>query len=297
MKNRPTTVFHRAWNRFPSGFVIWAVSILMLTGCQYLRDVRKERPAAVAATHRRLTVMSYNIRVGYGGKDRGVNPYILSKREENLPPIIAAIQSIDPDIIGLQEVRGSGQARRLAQALGMNYAYTWHETDDLRPRWWGVAILSKYPIVKSERIQLTSEKGNTKSALICTAEINDRPATFISIHTARDRENRASFEGVMKAVEKIGSPVVLIGDFNMDPGDPRMQLLHPRFVDTALAVDTESAENARTTGTFRGIGRIDYVLVDNRYFEVLDAGIISRQHWEASDHLAYFTRVIFKPLP
>jgi len=30
-------------------------------------------------------------------------------RKENLPPIVAAIQSIDPDIVGLQEVRAAGQ--------------------------------------------------------------------------------------------------------------------------------------------------------------------------------------------
>jgi endonuclease/exonuclease/phosphatase family metal-dependent hydrolase len=270
---------------------------MMLTGCQTVRHVREEEPAAAASTHRLLTVMSYNIRVGYGGKDRGVNPYLLSKREENLPPIIAAIQSIDPDIVGLQEVRGSDQASRLAQELGMHYAYAWHETDDARPRWWGVAILSKYPILKSERIQLTSEKGNTKSALICTADIDDTPATFISIHTARDGEDRASFEGIMEAVARIRHPVVLIGDLNMDPYDQRMQLLQPPFVDTARAVDTASAKKARNTGTFRGVGRIDYVLVDSRYFEVQDAGIISPRHWKASDHLAYFTRVVLKPLP
>ena len=118
-----------------SRFVLSALSILVLAGCQNLSYIRKDTAATVPTPDKRLTVMSYNIRVGYGGKDRGVDPFTLTQREENLSPIVAAIQSIDPDIVGLQEVRGLGQARRLANALDMNYAYAWHETDDARPRW------------------------------------------------------------------------------------------------------------------------------------------------------------------
>ncbi|KPJ77834.1 MAG: hypothetical protein AMJ54_06610 [Deltaproteobacteria bacterium SG8_13] len=289
--------FSSAINGVKRRFVISIALLLFFSGCQTVRDIRKELPAGIPSAPKQLTVMSYNIRVGYGGADRGVDPYILTQREENLPPIVAAIQSVDPDIVGLQEVRGPGQARRLASALDMNYAFAWHETDNERPRWWGVAILSKYPILKSKRIQITSENGNTKSALVCTTDIGDQPATFFSIHTARDRQDRSSFRGIMRAVEKIPNPVVLIGDLNMDPADRRLELLAPHFIDSAVAVDTESAKKARNTGTFLGIGRIDYVLVDYRYFEVRDAGIVSREHWDASDHLAYYTRIALKPSP
>ena len=286
-----------ALNRPKFRSVIWVALLAVLFGCQNLRNIRKEDRFGVPSAHQELTVMSYNIRVGYGGRDHGINPYTLTKREENLAPIVAAIQSIDPDIIGLQEVRGSGQARRLAKALNMNYAYAWHETDDERPRWWGVAVLSKYPIVKSKRIQITSEKGRTRSALLSTTDIGDQSATFISIHTARDRDDHSSFEGIMSAVKSIEHPVVLIGDLNMNPDDHRLELLQPRFIDSAVAVNTESAHKARTTGTYPDAGRIDYVLVDSRYFEVRDAGIISREHWDASDHLAYYARIVLKPLP
>ena len=241
--------------------------------------------------------MSYNIRVGYGGKDHGVDPYTLSMRKENLPPIVAAIQSIDPDLVGLQEVRGSGQARRLAKALDLNYASTRHATGSSRPSWWGVAILSKHPILKAKGIQISSGRGNTKSALICTVDIGGKPATFFSIHKDKDLKDGSSFKAIMRAVDKIENPIVLIGDLNMYPYDRRLELLQPRFIDTAMAVDTESAKNARNTGTFFGLGRIDYVLVDSRYFEVQDSGIISREHWNASDHLAYYARIIPKHLP
>ena len=276
---------------------LWMAAVVGFTGCQNLHNILTLETDGLPPSSAPLTVMSYNIRVGYGAKDRGVDPYLLSKRQENLEPIIAAIQSVEPDIIGLQEVRGSGQARRLAQALDMNYAYAWHETDSARARWWGVAILSKYPIKKAKRVLVRSGSGNMKSALVCTADIGGLPATFISVHTVRDRRDWRSFAEIMKVVDKIPHPVVLIGDLNMQPHDQRLELLQSRFVDSAVAVDTESAKNARATGTFEGIGRIDYVLVDNRYFDVQEAGIISRKYWNASDHLAYFARIILRPLP
>ena len=289
--------FHRTYTLLKSISSVWITGMVIFTGCQNFHNIRTQETDRFPMSYRPLTVMSYNIRVGYGGKDRGVDPYILSKRQENLAPIIAAIQSVGPDIIGLQEVRGSDQARRLALALDMNYAFAWHETDNARTRWWGVAVLSKFPIKKTKRMLIRSGSGNVKSALVCTADIRGLPATFISVHTARDRRDWRSFAEIMKVVDKIPHPVVLIGDLNMKPHDQRLELLQPRFVDSALAVDTESAQIARTTGTYTGIGRIDYVFVDSRYFEVQEAGIISPKHWDASDHLAYYARMILRSLP
>ena len=124
--------FHRTYTLLKSISSVWITGIVIFTGCQNFQNIRTQETDRFPMSYRPLTVMSYNIRVGYGGKDRGVDPYILSKRQENIAPIIAAIQSVGPDIIGLQEVRGSDQARRLALALDMNYAYAWHETDNAR---------------------------------------------------------------------------------------------------------------------------------------------------------------------
>ena len=142
---------------------VCVLTTLVLGGCQSFENIRKVGPGVSSRDSQTVTVMSYNIRVGYGGRDPGVDPYILSRSGEDLPPIIAAIRSIDPDIVGLQEVAGSGQARRLAEALNMNYAYVYHATGSARRQWWGVAVLSKFPILKAQGTEISSGPGNTKS--------------------------------------------------------------------------------------------------------------------------------------
>ncbi len=281
-------------NSYVRTFVLLVILILF-QGCANFKNIRKAEAGVEPAAKNFLTIMSYNIRVGYGSKDFGVDPYVLSRRKKSLPPIVAAIQSIDPDIVGLQEVYGSSQAHKLAKTLNMNFAYEGHATGSSRPSWWGVAVLSKYPILNAEGIQISSGRGNTKSALICTVDFGGQPTTFISIHKDKDLKDGSSFEVIMRSVERIKGPVVLIGDLNMYPHDPRLKLLQGRFIDTAMAVDTAAAKNARNTGTFLGFGRIDYVFVDSQYFAVQDAGIISREHWSASDHIACYARVTLKP--
>ena len=96
----------------------------------------------------------------------------------------------------------------------------------------------------------------------------------------------------MQKIEKVQGPVVLIGDLNMKPYDFRLKLLNPRFVDSAKQTDSSTAREARSIGTFYGIGRIDYVLVDPKYYRVIDAGLVEHAHREASDHLAYWARII-----
>ena len=41
--------------------------------------------------------------------------------------IVSAIGSVNPDVIGLQEV-SNDQAARIARSLYMNYVYSWHNS-------------------------------------------------------------------------------------------------------------------------------------------------------------------------
>src|SRR5689334_7597558 len=99
-----------------------------------------------------LRVMSYNIRSGNG----------------DLSATAAAIRAVAPDIVALQEVdvhwaSRSGfadQATELAERLGMSerFARIYHLaplSDTMPPREFGVAILSRYPIINFSNDSIT----------------------------------------------------------------------------------------------------------------------------------------------
>jgi len=285
-KIRPGRPFRSQRTKAPLRLLTLALLLAVLSACQIYRNIRTDDSTSLVGPPGTLTIMTYNIRVGYGSEDPGVSPLVLKDRRKKLPPIVAAIRSIDPDVVGLQEVLGESQARELATALNMNYAYVAHGSV---AGWWGVALLSKYRIMEARGVQVGPQPA-ARFMLIARVDVGGWPMTFTSIHadhTATD----SSIRGVWHAVERIAEPVVLIGDFNVVPADRSLDLLKGRFADTVEAIDSENAMDALSWETFEGEGRIDYIFVDGQRFAVRDVGIIAREHWGASDHRAYYARV------
>jgi len=283
----------RFFVRFTATALFLAV---LLCGCQAsASNIRKVPPAFAYDGQQTLSIVSFNIRVGYGARDRGLSPVELKGRRKRLAPIVSAIRSCDADIVGLQEVLGHDQARELAQRLNMNFAYTHHPTFSPYGPWWGVALLSKYPIVAAEGFQVSFGAGNTKNALLCGVNVGGRVLHFVSIHKDKDLKDGASFKRIMRKIKPMSGAVVLIGDLNMTPFDARLRILKSRFRDSADNVDSAGARAMHMSGTFPGIGRIDYVMVDPNHFKVLDVGLADRRYRDASDHLAYWAKIV--PIP
>lgn len=265
-------------------------ALLALGACEAANNIRTPKPEDALQPGDTITVMSFNIRVGYGTEDWGRNPYELRHGPEKLDPIIAAIRSADPDVVGLQEVLADGQAARIAGALDLNYAFAPHPSN--RP-WWGVAVLSKFPITSASARAISSGAGNSKSVSIAEVDVGRKGIVFASVHKDVDLTDGGSFRRLKSAVEGTGLPTVLIGDFNVQPGDRRFDLLGGDFLDTAEVATTPGASEARSAGTW-GMGygyRIDYVLVRGSEFEVVDAGLVPQEHRGASDHYASFAVV------
>lgn len=268
--------------------------VLLLVGCGQFWNIRS---TSVAVNSGYLTVMSYNIRVGYGTKELGANIYELAKRPYLFPPIVDAIRSVDPDVVGLQEVAGFSQAERIAKSLNMNFAYIPHGLDDYG-NWWGVAVLSKYRIVSAWGEQISPKRESParspRSVLVCKVDIGGVPVAFVSIHRDHELHSGNDVKAVMSAVAKVSGPVVLIGDLNFTPFDRRTGILKKRFVDTVEMAANENARLVDQEGTFPLVGRIDYIFVDPTYFEVLDVGLIAKEHWDASDHRGYYAKIRLK---
>jgi endonuclease/exonuclease/phosphatase family metal-dependent hydrolase len=277
-------------------FLLFSV---ILASCSSFTNIRPVNQSEKAA--RPITVMSFNIRIGAGRTEFGRSPYKLKDDIVlDLKPIAEAIRSIDPDIVGLQEVLGMSQAAELGEALNMNYAYVPHGIDRYGT-WWGVALLSKFPLQRVTRHEISGGRGNTRAVLIAEINVFGTKMTLMNIHKDRDLTDGGSLREIMGQIMQMTTPVILMGDLNIWPADDRHTILNERLLDSALLVDTKTAQFARERGTYPGEygdcrgKRIDYILVDKAYFTVADAGIIDKKHWESSDHLGYYTKVILQP--
>ncbi len=188
----------------------------------------------------KIRLMSYNIQHGNDYKN---------KTGINLNQIAEVIRSLDPDIVGLNEVRGRGeredytaQAEFLGASLGY-HAYFGRSiyVDGVNP--YGNAVLSKRPIVSASvnRIPDPIPRDNhVESRTVLRAEIelsNGRFAVYAS-HFGLSRaelEHAASTALTLTRDESL--PFALMGDFNMTPSDPLLSPLYDILNSTSPFTD------------------------------------------------------------
>lgn len=267
------------------------VLILIITGCVNIANIRPE--AITPNFQSSLTVMTFNIRHGCGIESLGeANTVFFRGCVKKYDEIIAAIKSADPDVVGLQEVR-RGQAKIIATALDMNYTFSTHNSSGYGSEW-GNVVLSKFKILESKNTPIGGSKGRSRSMLIATALVNDKPIVFTSIHIDHRQYNDKAVKRILRIVDNLSMPIVLIGDFNMNPSDPRISLIkeNGRFIDSAW----EAVQQGQLLGTWRGAHstRIDYVFVQSENFDILESSLVPEEHHQASDHLAYYTLIELK---
>jgi len=261
-----------------------------ISGCSNIQNIR---PAADTPNFQTtLTVMSFNIRHGCGRQQWGNTSSAFFKGcHKNLDSIISAIGSADPDIVGLQEV-SSSQAGEIARALNMNYAYSAHNSTGYG-HWWGNAVLSRFQILESQTTAIGGSTGHNRSIVTAIALVKGTPTAFISVHTDHRLTDETSVKKILRHIDTMSRPTVLIGDFNMLPPDQRVSLINEKagFIDSAGL-----AKKVQMMGTWDSPSgmRIDYVFVPSNYFKVLDAALVTEEHHDASDHIAYYTKIKWK---
>lgn len=263
---------------------------LSIVGCG-IHNIRPE--SDTPNFQKTLTVMTLNIRHGCGWEKFGLASSAFFKGcTKNYDKIIAAIRSADPDVVGLQEV-SSGQAGKIAKALNMNYVYTSHNLSGYG-NWWGNAVLSKFKILDSKKKEIGGSAGRNRSMVSAIGLVNDKPVAFVSIHTDHRLYDEISVVRILRYVNSISMPTILIGDFNMDPISPRASLITEGagFIDSAA----DSEKIGRKLGTYGSpqAERLDYVFVQSRYFQVLEGNLVAEEHHRASDHLAYYAKIEWK---
>ena len=244
-----------------------------------------------------MRIMTLNMRYGSGAEKLSDPGYNLPSSPEKLQAIAAAIQSVEPDIVALQEVRNQLQAENLAQLAGLNSVYVSHPLGyRLLFFEWGLAFLYRVQLTEtaSRSVLIDRSSGVGRTGLICRVSLGEEMATFINVHFDHDHK-QTQIENVLRLLEQWPSPICLLGDFNLAPDDSLLDPLKDFVTDSCVLVDSSLSREAQATGTLlTKSNRRDHIWVDRNRFIVREAGLIAEPHRMISDHIGYWADIELK---
>jgi len=238
--------------------------------------------ASTATGKNQLRVMTYNI--------HHANPPSKAESGEiDLDAIAKTIRNENPDIVALQEVdvntTRSGpvnQAEAIAEKLGM-HAY-FGRAIDYGSGYYGVAILSKYPLTETTVIHLPEDADpKAEDRVLTTARIAlpDGKAirfgsTHLDVRSAGNRDQQVRIINEIAAKETM--PFIVAGDFNATPESSAIAELDKRFTRTCT---TDCAPTIPVNNPSRTIDFIAFT--KESPFKVVSQKVIPETY--ASDHL------------
>lgn len=155
--------------------------------------------------------------------------------EERLIAIRAGLEAIAPDVIGLQEVlRFSGLDQAALISEGLGYEIAWGLTSDKHGVPIGNAILSKWPIVRTEVIPLPNG-GSDEQRSILFAELASPygKIPFFCTHLnwmlshghIRQIQVKALTDAVARLAPVSAFPPIVVGDFNAEPDSDEIRYM------------------------------------------------------------------------
>jgi len=267
----------------------------------------------VARIETRMRVLTWNIWWRFG-------PY-----DQRRPLILKQLQDANADIVCLQEVWGTeaeNQAAQLANALGMYFSYEAVLTIDGVD--WGMAILSKWPIVERDGLLLPSMPSDDgsrdcKVMRVCVDGPHGPVDVFNTHLSWRPEESAIRQKQVTFIAERVKKiwkgpvPPIICGDFNAIPSADEIRMLTG---ETAVAVDgvyffdawlaaghtdpgyTWDNSNPLTNAALQLNRRLDYILVgepaENAAGHVLTAervGMVATDGIYPSDHFGVLAQL------
>lgn len=231
-----------------------------------------------------LRVMTYNIQAGGG----------------NLDSIAAVIRRSDADVVALQEVDVhwldrslfADQANDLSTKLGMQVRfapiYDLPGADPSKPRrQYGIALLSKYPIVSFTNHVITRLSTQSADAVPSLApgfleaaiDFRGRKVRVFNTHLDYRSDPRVRESQVREMLDFIGdlsTPTIVFGDMNATPDAPELQPLLRHLTDAW----TSAPGSGLSYPARDPVKRIDYVLISG-HFSARDQMVLPTL---ASDH-------------
>lgn len=234
----------------------------------------------------KLKIMTFNIQ---HGRNYNFRPDDII----DLPAMADNVRSQDPDIFGINEIRKgsnpdissglSDQPAYFADALGYNGffgdAIEWRENV-----FYGNAVFSKTAFAGCEKIMIPDvvlrDGGRYESRCILKTEydFSGKKLTVLNTHFGLgEGEDVNAVDTVLSLVEKIETPVVVMGDFNKTPDDFQIKRLSSVLVDAHLHLGRDELTFPSNDPTIR----IDYIFV--RGAKIVSADTVKKV---VSDHYA-----------
>lgn len=150
---------------------------------------------------------------------------------------------------------------------------------------WGNVLLSRYPIVKAEKVDLEPEKsfrsfGGKKDGIYCEIQVGDKLVKIIGIHLYPDEESRKKqLEEVLK-IAKEKDVDLLLGDLN----EPYKNL-QPLLYTKELKLMRDSSRRSRR-GTRQDGNEVDHILYKGEKLQPLSECVTDLGMNGLSDHPA-----------
>jgi endonuclease/exonuclease/phosphatase family metal-dependent hydrolase len=269
----------------------WAASLALLAGTGLMAPaVAAEEPTALDVP---LRVATYNIHAGAGADGRF-----------DLARTASAIRDLDADVVGLQEVdvhwsarsQWVDTARALADRLDMRvffgpiYSLDPPAGSEAR-REYGVAVLSRWPIVAAENHEITRLStvvpDPTPAPMPGFPEVVvEKQGAIVHVYTthldyrADPSVRRTQVDETLDILaDDAGESRVLVGDFNATPDAPELAPLWSVLTDAWAAAP--GAGSGLTYPTATPTKRIDYVTASTEV-QVVASHV---PETDASDHL------------
>jgi endonuclease/exonuclease/phosphatase family metal-dependent hydrolase len=251
-----------------------------------------------------IRVMTWNIRTGIGSgprvPDAGVPP--------DLESIVGVIDHLRPDVVALQEVDRHrdrtglvDQAAMLAEALAMEVRFAANLVDNSGE--YGVATLSSHPITASSHVLHPRCEGwDPRGVLDVVVRLGERQIRVLNTHLQVDRgddedaaiQREDGAQALALRMRGASEPVVLMGDFNADPGDLELRPLSG-LADAWAEKGEGSGATIPASPAEDPSRRIDAILVDQRLRVRSCAVIRTPRTALASDHYPVVTDLAFVP--
>ena len=229
-----------------------------------------------------LKLMTYNLRFGELASMKDIADYISSEN-----PDIIALQECDWGTYRERAVHQNGVrfVNELAYHTGMFGVYG--KSIKYRGGYYGLGLLSKYPVLKFERVLLPNDgKTEQRSMLIADIELPDgKVITFVTTHlevkTAEMRIEQVRF--INEYLKDCPNQIFLAGDMNATPDSEEMALLRKDWKDLTDRVFTYHTSKPEI--------KIDYIYSrPSSGVELLNTNV--RENVKFSDHFPVISTIV-----